>query len=223
MLATPHFILSMNFKRNAQEKFNTLFERELTNYKYAEGVKKLQTFLDTHSFLKENPENLTKLGLLYDHAAMVDKKDQKSLEGKARGNYKKALSLNSIFPPAWWGLARIYWHNGDKRAVPLALKAYRYAKAAARKDDGQYAQNIGLVYHKLGNNRRAKYWLERGVAKSPREWGVHYNLMRFYLDTQNHNAARKSARKVLSLLTNEKNSQWTKDVRRLAEATLAGL
>ncbi|MBU6214813.1 hypothetical protein KGM48_03165 [Patescibacteria group bacterium] len=152
---------------------------------------------------------------------MEGKKDQKSLEDKARENYRKALSLNNVFPPAWWGLARIYWHNGDKRAIPLALKARRYAKTIELKDVGQYAQNVGLVYHKLGNNRRAKHWLEKGVAESPREWGAHYNLMRFYSDVQDHNSAQQSAKKVLALLANEKNSRWIKDVRKSAKTMLS--
>lgn len=203
-----------------QEKLELLYEKAILNYKYVEGSKLAQAFLDAHSVLKNDPKNLTRLGLIYDHAAMVNKKNQKILESKARKNYKQALILDKISPSAWWGLARIYWHNGNKRAIPYAVKAYHFAKASSADDVGQYAQNLGLVYKKLGNNQRAKYWLKRGIDESPHEWGVHYNLMRFYLDTNDRHHARESAKNLLVLLKKEKiNSRWMRDVRHVAKTT----
>ncbi len=213
-----------NSTRFLQKKLDRLYKTAILNYRYVKGSKSLQTLFDAYPTLKENPENLTKLGLLYDHAAMESKRSRKILESKARENYRKAIKLYQRLPSAWWGLARIYWHNGDKHAIPLARKAYRLARESSITDVGQYAQNLGLIYQKLGNKRRAKYWLKRGTIESPREWGVHFNLMRHYLDLHDYIRAREFAKNVIRLIKKEKvNSRWIKDVRHLARTTLLAL
>lgn len=199
------------------------FDDALSCYTYGSGIKALEQLSRRYPALKKDPENLVNLGLLYDHAAMNAKGSNASLEKNARFYYQEALKIDRRFYSAWWGLGRIYWHNKDRRALPLALKAYRLSKNARSSDAGQYAQNIGLIYKAIGNAPRAEYWLKRGTEESRKEWGVYYNLMRFYLEGKpNKQKAKELARKVRALLKKEKRSSpWLRDVRNLTEKTIS--
>lgn len=200
--------------RNPQHNLDKAFETMLFNYRYAQGIKFFERFFHSHPFLKSVPKNLTHLGLLYDHAAMIDSKKRTFFYNQARHNYLRALELDPKFYSAWWGLGRIFWHQNDRRSLPYAKKAYRLANK--EKDDtvGQFAQNIALIYKGLGNNVRAEHWFKRGLKESPQEWGMYYNLMRFYLDTKpNEKEAEKLARKLkLILETKVRDNRWLKEV-----------
>lgn len=200
--------------RNPQHSLDKAFETMLFNYRYAQGIKFFESFFHTHPFLKSVPKNLTRLGLLYDHAAMIDSKKRTFLNNQARHNYLTALELDPEFYSAWWGLGRIFWHQNDKRALPYAKKAYRLAKKEKNDTVGQFAQNIALIYKGFGNNVRAEHWFRRGIKESPQEWGMYYNLMCFYLDTKpNEIEARKLARKLkLILETKARDNRWLKEV-----------
>ncbi len=201
-----------------QHALDGVFDKMLLNYQYARCAVFFEKYFRSYPFLRLNPKNLTHLGLLYDHVAMTKPKKKVSLEKKARHNYQIALKLNPKFYPAWWGLGRIFWHNNDRRSLPYAKKAYHLAKKEKDISVGQFAQNIALIYKKLGDNRKAEYWFKRGIKESPQEWGTHYNLMCFYFGTKpNSQEVRKLAKKIKIILkTKNRNSRWLKEVYALA-------
>lgn len=212
---------SKNNKKNVQRELDKAFDAMLLNYEYSKGVRFFEKYFSLHPFLKLSPKNLTRLGLLYDHAAMDDSKRKKSLNNQARHYYQAAIDLDPNFHSAWWGLGRIFWHQNDKRSLAYAKKAYRLAKKNHDDTLGHYSQNMALIYKGLGNIRRAEFWFRRGIKESPQEWGMTYNLMRFYMDTKpNEEEARKLARKLKSMLESEaRNTRWLRDVYTLAKKT----
>lgn len=212
---------SKNNKNNVQRELDKAFDAMLLNYEYSKGIKFFEKYFSQHPFLKYSPKNLTRLGLLYDHAAMDDLKQKKSLNNQARHYYQAAIDLNPDFHPAWWGLGRIFWHQNDRRSLVYAKKAYRLAKKNHDDTLGHYSQNIALIYKGLRNVRRAEFWFRRGLKESPQEWGMTYNFMRFYMDTKpDEEEARKLAEKLKSMLESQKrNNQWLRDVYALAKKT----
>ena len=206
-------------KKNVQRELDEAFEVMLLNYKYSKGIKFFERYFSQYPFLKHNPKNLTRLGLLYDHAAMVDSKERRLLNNQARQYYQMAISLDPDFYSAWWGLGRIFWHQNDKRSLAYAKKAYRLAKKKHDDTLGHYSQNIALIYKGLGNLKRAEFWFKRGLKESPQEWGMVYNFMRFYINAKpDEDKARKFAKRLKSMLeSKDRNSQWLREVYALAE------
>lgn len=205
----------MNDRRTTrQRRFEKSFQRAVNNYDYRSGIHALENFLLLYPELSTSPHNLSRIGLLYDHLAMRSGAKRRMHEAIARRFYMKALSYDPAFPSAWWGLARIHWHNKDKRAIALAKKAYHLAKRR-RVSVGQYAQNVGLVYEALGNFRLTKDWLSRGVSESSNEWGTHYNLLRFYINFRPKERSIPVLKNRLQrMLRGKPTNKWIRDIRK---------
>ena len=195
-----------------------IYEPMADNFAYADGI----TFLER--FIKKNPNTYDEgvfyyLGLFYDHLAQKQLKRAAELERKARAMYRKILRHDPDSPRGWWGLARVWWHRGSRRALPYARKAY--LSAQRKKDDvGGYARNIGSVYQHLGNYRNAERWFLKSLAIDSSGWGTYLNLMNLYTTMGDTAKASQCRKKIRELLRHEtptfKKTRWGKILTRLS-------
>ena len=163
------------------KKIYTIFKEANLNFRYGWGVEKIEKEVKTNPELLENERVLTWLGFLYDHLALRKKgKQKKACEDKAIRLYRKALKINPDSINAIWGIGRVWWHRNNKKALIYAFKTYRLHKKLRKGKGSSFAQNIGVIYETLGNERRAEYWLKRGLGEEKNNWGPYFNIIRFY-------------------------------------------
>jgi tetratricopeptide (TPR) repeat protein len=180
--------------RFLQKKFDVF----TNNLSYQEGISYFESIL-LHFPELRGEDFLCKLGFLYDHLALREKGDRKKKhENKAISLYQEALHYNARSFRALWGIARVWWHRKDKKALQYASRAYRLKKAIDG-TSGLYAQHIGLIYESLGNFRGAERWLLRGMREHPDELGSYLNLVVFYRFLKRYDRAQYHA-ETLSLL-----------------------
>ena len=200
---------------------NKIFERAANNYKYRWGIQKIEKLLKKNiNFISE--DILCKLGFLYDHLALKQKKInlKKFYENKAIKLYQQALKINPKSHRATWGIGRVWWHRKNKRAISYATRAYRLKKINDGKI-GLYAQNIGLIYEAIGNYKKAEYWLLRGMKENKKDFGSYINLEVFYRLIKNFNKAKKCAVKLKKLYDKEsisfKKTLWGKKIQEIIQ------
>ncbi len=157
------------------------FRMAVDNFRYQEGIRRIEKILKGQPVLKTNERILVKLGLLYDHLAMQQKiiKKRRALERHALKLYRFALRHNKNLPAAVWGIGRVWWHRRSRKAIKYAKLAYRLAKRL-HMPAGLYAQNVGAAYKAVGNYNRCEYWLLKGIRECPNDWSVYLNLLSFY-------------------------------------------
>jgi len=195
---------------------NNIFTSSTNNFKYAEGIRKLEALSKKYPALNSE-DLLCKLAFLYDHLALREKneKRRKADENIALRLYHRVLRLNPESSRATWGIGRVLWHRNDKRAIKYALRAYRLCKKLG-KPVRLYAQNIGLIYEAIENFRRAEYWLLRGAQENRRDFGSYLNLVVFYRLVHKFDKAIKWSKQLEKLYLKEsgsfKNTPWGKKI-----------
>ena len=196
-------------------KLTADFYRLTDAFKYLQAIKLFEKEIVENPELKNNEDILCRLGMLYDHAALQNKKIKRTYENTALSLYKKALKINPASFKATWGIGRVYWHNTNPKAVRYAKKAYDIARRKEKKL-GIYIQNVGLVYESLGKFKESEKWLEKGAAAEPKSWAVYLNLVVFYRLTKQFKKSKKYALKLNKLFDKEpasfKKTPWGKRV-----------
>lgn len=104
------------------------------------------------------PENITyslRLGKLYD----VLGKDR-----YAKGQYFRAMNINSSRPEPYFYLAEFYY---DREQYRKALKSYLNAYDFGYSEHYPTLEKIGLIYQKFGDTEKALYYLQCALALNP--------------------------------------------------------
>ena len=207
-----------------RNRVQIIFDRAANNYKYHWGVLHLEKLLKANPGLI-NEDSLCKLGLLYDHLAMREKRSaaRRKYEAKALSLYRQVLRANPNSHRATWGIGRVWWHRRSRKAIPYALRAYHLKKRSGEKV-GLYAQNIGLVYEALGDYRNAEKWLLRGLRENRADYGSYLNLVVFYrVIKKDFKKARKYAVKLKKLYNEKqefKKTAWGRRITNFIEQNL---
>ena len=167
--------------RQKETKIKLIFERATTHFRYRWGIREINKILKTDRHLLNSEDILCSLGLLYDHlpSPKTSLRQRRQYEHKALALYRRALKVNPKSPRATWGIGRVWWHRKDKRAIPYALRAYRFRNESGERP-GLYAQNVGMVYEFLNDYKNAERWLLRGLKENPHDFGSYLNLVVFY-------------------------------------------
>ena len=104
------------------------------------------------------PENITyplRLGKLYD----VLGKDR-----HAKGQYYRAMSVNSSRPEPYFYLGDFYYEREQyRKALKFYLKAYDFGYT----EHYQTLEKIGTIYKKFGDTEKALYYLQCAVVLNP--------------------------------------------------------
>ena len=183
---------------NYKASLDKIFYDAVNNQKYRVAIRIFERNQRLNPLSSRNEKFLTRLGLLYDHLALKEKSRSRRtrLEKKALRLYRRALRQNPNSPSATWGIGRVLWHRKSRKAILFAKRAYLLSKKYG-KEVGLYAQNIGLVYKSLQDNRKAELWLLKGMRYSPKDWGVYVNLVNFYLNTKKDSQSAEKYAKAL--------------------------
>jgi len=210
-------------KEYNKKELERLFKKYADNFLYKEGIKEFEKILNYYPY-KNNKEIyeylLIKLGFLYDHLALKDKKNRKEFENKALKFYKKVLGKNKNSIDAIWGIGRVWWHRNDKKAIDYAKKAYQLAKNI---EPNHYLriQNIGLVYESLGDYKKAEKWLLKGIEKKPEDFSPYLNLVVFYRLIKDFDKSKKYAKELERLYKKEpynfRKTNWGKIIKEVIE------
>lgn len=105
----------------------------------------------------KNPENIRycmRLGILY---------DKFGIDRHAKGNFSKAISINSSLPDPYFYLGEFYYKRESYR------KALKYYNEAFKKGFNNYdiLYRIGDIYEKFGDTRSALKYLNDANSKNP--------------------------------------------------------
>lgn len=182
----------MKISREIKEIERVKYEA-LHNLKYRFGIK---VFEKNWNIIKASPQYLTDLGLMYDHLVEYGKKlpPRKIMhknESKALELYRRAIKIDPKFAPAWWGMARVWWHRHSKKALPYAKKAYKVSGSS------RYLHMIALVYEGVGQNEKAeKYYLES--RKKGENISINYAI--FLNKIGRDKEAKKEAKNALKII-----------------------
>lgn len=127
---------------------------------------------------------MCELGFLYDHRALFRKKKSLRLvdEKKALALYNKALKIHPKSIDALSGIARVYWHRADQRAIVLYRKLMplypTYRKWVA-------FQNVGNAYFERGDYILAEKWYRKAMQSKGKGkgHGLYFNIAKLYYFT----------------------------------------
>ena len=105
-----------------------------------------------------NPENIEypiRLGILYDKIG----KDR-----QAKGNFSKAIGINSENPAPYFHFGNYYYKREQYRK---ALKYYNESYKKGLKTDYELLSKMGDIYEKFGDSRSALKYLKEAQAQNP--------------------------------------------------------
>lgn len=175
--------------------------------KYLPAIKLFESCLVGY---KNDEKFLCNLGLLYDHQAMLEKKQKSrtNYEKKALAFYKKILKRKPKSRCALNGVARIFWHRGDKKAIKYYKKVLNLSPPSEK---GVALFHLGNAYNALGENERAIKIYERSLKKVKVGFPVLIHLIRAYILINN----LKEAEKYFNLLTKEVKKIGNEKVKKL--------
>jgi len=164
-----------------------------------------------------------KLGLLYDHLAIIKSskiKNQRRREmfmrkylGKAESIYREILKEEKNNLLAFRGLARVYEAQGKYReAIQHALRSYRIMSKLPKNKRGPLG--IGSFYESVGDKKKAEEWYKKELTLlGKNDIGANANLMNFYRRIDKfENAlpyAEKSERLLLKIFSIHSSSDRT--------------
>ena len=199
-----------------EQEILDIFDLSAKNYRYKEGIKKIEKIVEIHPELK-NESVLSELGFLYDHLALQQKNKllRNKYEEKAFNLYRGALKKNRESINAIWGIGRIWWHRKNRKAVKYAIKAANLMKKL-HGSAGLMLQNVGLVYEALGDIKRAEQWYLRGLKEEPNNFGGYYNLLNFHHKQERREEVQRLLPAFKKLYQKEttkfKKTSWGKDI-----------
>lgn len=200
----------------SKQKILNIFDLSAKNYKYKEGIEKIEKIIEIHPELK-NESTLCDLGFLYDHLALKQKNKllKNKYEEKAFNLYRGAIKKNNQSINAIWGIGRVWWHRKDKKAIKYAIKAANLMKKL-NGSAGLMLQNIGLVYEDLGDLKLAERWYLRGLKEEPNKFSGYYNLLNLYRKQERFKKIQKLLPIFKKLYQKEtakfKKTSWGKDI-----------
>ena len=179
-----------------------IYNRAMWSFQYMRAIRAIERKISVYGKRSVPERIMVDLGTLYDHAALKTKdgKEVKRLEGIAFTWYRKALRKKPNYYNAVWGIARIYWHHEDQRALPYALKAYRMHKKYSETNKEGFALNVANVYVSLKQYTKAELWYKKCLTTRPREdWlGIYLNMTHLYRDWEKPKLALRYAQKALA-------------------------
>jgi spermidine synthase len=109
------------------------------------------------------------LGISYDFKGMPD---------EARNTYKKAISVDESFAPAYEGLALNMYRNGQiEDAIKNLKKAIELDPSEA---DAYY--NLAQIYHNQGSRDEAVSNYEKAIKLSPQPWKYQQKLADLFME-----------------------------------------
>jgi tetratricopeptide (TPR) repeat protein len=174
-----------------------------------------------------------RLGLLYDHLAMmhrgkIDRRAFNTYLRKAGDLYHAILKEDPSYFHALYGLGRIYNAKEDyKKGLQFQIRAYREMMKLPKKQRGALA--IGRTYELIGDWDNAEQWYLKELRNAPRDdFGVTLNLFMFYKNRGQRERALRYAARVEKLIKSEyrkqiynglkmQNSRFVKYVKREVE------
>ena len=148
-----------------------------------------------------SPKETADLGLFYDHRAPFRrvKALKKRDEARALALYKQLVTTQSGKIYGLNGIARIFWHRTD----PKAILYYRKALPLYPKDKRWIGyQNLANAYFSLGYYRVAERCYSKALRAEGKGkgHGFYYNLAKFYYFTHEPKKTASYLRKALRLL-----------------------
>ncbi|MHB8523065.1 MAG: tetratricopeptide repeat protein [Limisphaerales bacterium] len=147
-----------------------------------------------------------KLAMLYDHLAMRQRKLPRRREEnlkRADSIYRHILRRNPGYFLARYGVGRVQAIRGNyRRALRWQITAYRQMLALPRGQRGALA--IGVLYHKMGNDRNAERWYLKEYRDCRRDdFGTTLNLFTHYKSVGEYTSAARYLSKLERLLKAE--------------------
>ncbi len=132
-----------------------------------ELIKKEKRYLrELKSFSKNNPnkgEIFKMLGIIYDQKALKSKLKKKFQE-KAKFYFQKALKYKKVKRDALRGLGTVFMHQGNyKKAL------YYYLKAHRMKRDADTYNDLGNLYRKMKQFKKAENFYKKGLKIAKRK------------------------------------------------------
>ncbi|MDD4762037.1 MAG: tetratricopeptide repeat protein [Candidatus Pacebacteria bacterium] len=186
---------------------------------YVSGIKIFEKYEKKYNF---PVDQLYKLGMLYDHLAIIEIKEKKELSANeqrklsdkylklAENIYKRIIKKSPKYLHAFYGLGRIANAREEyKKTLHYWQKAFDLMLKQPKKERGALA--IGGVYEKMGNLKKAEecYKKER-ISVRKDDFGTIFNLSLFYERTNQI----KKAKKILPTLEKIFNKEFKKDIYR---------
>jgi tetratricopeptide (TPR) repeat protein len=170
----------------------------MINFRYSTAARKLERILQKYP-LEE--QWWCYIGMLYDHLALRQRTQhpRQYYQRLAVRACHQALKLKPDSACAYEGLGRVYWHNGNKRAIYYYNKAYRITKRRSRSLNYN-VMNLANVYFKLKKYKCAEKLYLRYAEQWP-HFGVFHALTELYIRTKHPLKANyylKRAKKALA-------------------------